>query len=120
MQEVKAYPIGTKVWYFSPSWQGDLEVKESIVIGMFLHKSRGELYYNLVKESVEAYAVRDTKEAAEEQMKKFEEIRTKLYAANEEHQKRMDELWGEDVYSDYSIDNLTEGDQDESPVEAHE
>lgn len=120
MQEVKAYPIGSKVYYFVPTWQGDLEIKESIVIGMFLHKTRGDLYYQLVNEAVEAYAVRLTKKGAEEQMEKYKEIREKLYAANDEHQKRMDELWGEDVYSDYSIDNLTKGETDESVSKVNE
>lgn len=108
MQIVETYPIGTKVFYFIPSFVGEPEIKESVVIGSFVHKTRGELHYNLIEEAVEAYAVRTTREEIEEQKRKFEEVRAKLLEANAEHKKRVDELlWCGQVYSDYSIDNLT-------------
>ena len=112
MKEVKVYPIGTKVFYFSPSWQGELEIKESVVIGCFMHKSKGELHYNLIKESVEAYAVRLTREECEHQLAKFLDLREKLYEANRQHNERLDELWGDDIHPEYSIDNLG-GEDDE-------
>lgn len=110
MKEVKTYPIGSEVWYFNPTIHGDLEVKKSIVIGAYLHKSKGELYYTLLNVAVEAYAVRLTKKGAEEQRDKFEEIRKELLKQEDEHQERMSALWGEDRYEEYGIDNLpTEG-----------
>lgn len=110
MKEVKAYPIGSEVWYFNPTLHGDLEVKKSIVIGTFMHKSRGELYYTLLKDAVEGYAVRLTQKGAEEQRDRFAEIRKELLEQEEKHQERMAALWGEDRYEEYGIDNLpTEG-----------
>ena len=110
MKEVKAYPIGSEVWYFNPTLHGDLEVKKSIVIGTFMHKSRGELYYTLLKDAVEGYAVRLTQKGAEEQRDRFAEIRKELLEQEEKHQERMTALWGEDRYEEYGIDNLpTEG-----------
>ena len=110
MKEVNAYPIGSEVWYFNPTLHGDLEIKKSIVIGTFMHKSRGELYYTLLSEAIEGYAVRLTKKGAEEQRDKFDEIRKELLAQEEKHQERMTELWGTDRYEEYGIDNLpTEG-----------
>ena len=111
MKEVNTYPIGTKVWYFNPTLHGELDVKESIVIGSYLHKSRGELYYTLLNDAVEGYAVRLTKKGAEEQRDKYEEIRKELLAQEEKHQERMKKLWEADRYEEYSIDQLpTEGD----------
>lgn len=108
LQKVMVYPIGTRVFYFVPTWNAEPEIKESVVLGAFVHKSRGELHYNLVNEAVEAYAVRDTREGIEEQHKKFMEVREKLLAAHEEHKAREKELWGYQIYPDYSVDNLTE------------
>jgi hypothetical protein len=110
MKTIETYPIGSEVYYFNPTIHGDLEIKKSIVIGCFLHKSKGELYYTLLNEAVEAYAVRLTEKGAEEQRDRFEAVRKELLAQEEIHQERMTELWGEDRHEEFGIDNLpTEG-----------
>lgn len=110
MKEIKTYPIGSEVYYFDPVIKGDLEIKKSIVIGAFVHKSKGELYYTLLDHAVEAYAVRLTQKAAEEQRDMFEEVRKQLLEEEEKHQERMKTLWGTDVHSEFGVDNLpTEG-----------
>ena len=110
MKQIETYPIGSEVYYFNPVIKGDLEIKKSVVIGAFVHKSKGELYYTLLNEAVEAFAVRLTKKGAEEQRDAFEEIRKQLLEEEEKHQERMKALWGEDAHSEFGIDNLpTEG-----------
>lgn len=106
MKTIETYPIGSEVWYFNPTVHGSLEIKKSIVIGCFLHKSKGELYYTLLNEAVEAYAVRLTQKGAEEQRDKFEEIRKELLEQEDRHQERMTELWGEDRHEEFGIDNI--------------
>ena len=107
MKEIKTYPIGSEVYYFDPTIKGDLEIKKSIVIGVFVHKSKGELYYTLLDHAVEAYAVRLTKKGAEEQRDLFEFVRKQLLEEEEKHQERMSTLWGGDVYPEFGVDNLT-------------
>ena len=59
MKQVNVYPIGTEVWYFDPILEGDCEIKQSIILGSFVHKSEGSLFYFLLDKQVEGYAVRD-------------------------------------------------------------
>lgn len=110
MKQIETYPIGSEVYYFDPTIQGELEIKKSIVIGAFVHKSKGELYYTLLDHAVEAYAVRLTKKGAEEQRDAFNEVRKELLEQEELHQVRMKALWGNDAFPEFGIDNLpTEG-----------
>lgn len=106
MKQIDVYPIGTEVWYFDPVLEGDCEIKSSIVLGAFVHKTEGSLFYFLLDKQVEGYAVSNTEDGATEQQHKFLEYRKQLLQANTENKVRFNELRKSTVFPEYSIENL--------------
>ncbi len=114
MKQIDVYPIGTEVWYFDPVLEGDCEIKSSIVLGSFVHKSEGSLFYFLLDKQVEGYAVSNTEDGAIEQRNKFLEYRERLLQASAENKVRFNELRKGTVFPEYSIENLSKtGEEDE-------
>lgn len=91
---VKTYDIGTRVWWFSPMLNESPEVKEGMVLGSFVHRGEGELFYHLTgtHDAQPAYAVCDSEDGIKERVADFEKYRKFLLEANEANHKRFDEL----------------------------
>lgn len=97
--------IGQPVFYFEPIRDCGTEIvpQESIVYGVFVHKSEGELYYFLEEKECPAYAVALTKEEIDEKIKAFCEYRSELAKASEENQKRFRSLRNAFIIPEYSL-----------------
>lgn len=97
--------IGQPVFYFEPVRDCGSEIvpKESIVYGVFVHKSEGELYYFLEEKECPAYAVALTKEEIDEKIKAFCDYRSELAKASEENQKRFRALRKGFILPEYSL-----------------
>lgn len=99
-------PFGSEVYYFDPVLQGEMPIIKSMVIGAFVHKGQGELYYDLLSKQVPAYCVFETLEGAKQQRVAFEEYRKILLKANEDTKKELDKLKSGKLFDEYSVDNL--------------
>ena len=66
-------PFGSEVYFFDPVLHGDMPIIKSMVIGAFVHKNEGELYYDVISKQVPAYCVFATLEGAKQQRAAFEE-----------------------------------------------
>lgn len=106
MKTIDTYPIGTEVWYFDPSLEGDCPIKKSVVLGSFLHKNEGQLFYYLLDKQMEAYAVWDSEQRAREMRDVFMLYREELLKANAENRERFDKVRAGTVFSEYNVDNL--------------
>ena len=97
--------IGQPVFYFEPVRDCGSEIvpQESIVYGVFVHKSEGELYYFLEEKECPAYAVALTKEEIDEKIKAFCDYRSELAKASEENQKRFRALREGFILPEYSL-----------------
>lgn len=97
--------IGQPVFYFEPVRDCGSEIvpQESIVYGVFVHKSEGELYYFLEEKECPAYAVALTKEEIDEKIKAFCEYRSELAKVSEENQKRFRALREGFILPEYSL-----------------
>jgi hypothetical protein len=97
--------IGQPVFYFEPVRDCGSKIipKESIVYGVFVHKSEGELYYFLEEKESPAYAVALTKEEIDEKIKAFCEYRDELARVSEENQKRFRALREGFILPEYSL-----------------
>ena len=97
--------IGQPVFYFEPVRDCGSEIvpQESIVYGVFVHKSEGELYYFLEEKECPAYAVALTKEEIDEKIKAFCDYRSELAKASEENQKRFRALRKGFILPEYSL-----------------
>lgn len=97
--------IGQPVFYFEPvrDCGSEIEPKESIVYGVFVHKNEGELYYFLEDKECPAYAVALTKDEIDEKIKAFCEYRSELAKASEENQKRFRALRKGYILPEYSL-----------------
>lgn len=119
MKIIETYPIGTEVYYFDPMIEGDCEIKKSVVLGSFVHKSEGELFYFLLGKQVEGYAVWDTEQKAKEMRDIFMLYREELLKANEENKKRFANVRNGKVFEEFDInhlpseDDLNKGDSDD-------
>lgn len=115
---VETYPIGTEVWYFDPELEGDCPIKKSMVLGSFLHKNEGELFYFLLDKQVQGYAVWDNELEAKQMRDVFILYRAELLKANEENSKRYKDLRCSSIYDEYNINRLAgiqpkiDGDED--------
>lgn len=108
MKTIDTYPIGTEVWYFDPSLQGECKIKKSVVLGSFINKQEGELFYFLLNGQIEGYAVWDSEQKAREMRDVFFLYRDELIKANEENKVRFNKVRDGSVFEDYAIDNLPE------------
>lgn len=106
MKIVNTYPIGTEVYYFDPMLEGDCEIKKNIVLGSFVHKSEGELFYFLLGKQVEGYAVYDNEQEAKEMRDIFMLYRKELLKANEENKKRFAKVRNGKVFEEFDINHL--------------
>ena len=97
--------IGQPVFYFEPvrDCVSEIVPQESIVYGVFVHKSEGELYYFLEEKECPAYAVALTKEEIDEKIKAFCEYRSELAKVSEENQKRFRALREGFILPEYSL-----------------
>jgi hypothetical protein len=117
MKTVDTYPIGTEVWYFDPSLQGECPIIKSIVMGSFMNKQEGELFYFLLGGQIEGYAVWDSEQKAREMRDVFFLYRDELIKANEENKVRFNKMRDGHVFEEYQIDNLPQEEKcDGEPV----
>lgn len=122
MKIVNTYPIGTEVYYFDPMIEGDCEIKKSIVLGSFVHKTEGELFYFLLGKQVEGYAVYDNEQEAKEMRDVFMLYRKELLKANEENKARFAKVRNGKVFEEFDInhlpseDDLNKGDNNDEPT----
>ena len=68
-------PFGSEVYFFDPVLHGDMPIIKTVVIGAFIHKNEGELYYDVISKQVPAYCVFETLAGAQQQRAAFEEYR---------------------------------------------
>lgn len=106
MKQIDVYPIGTEVWYFDPVLEGDCEIRKSIILGSFVHKSEGSLFYFLLDKQVDGYAVSDTEEGIQILRRAFLNYREKLIEANNENKKRYNIIREGTLFEEYKVDNL--------------
>lgn len=106
MQIIKTLPIGTEVYYFDPVLDGECEIKKSIILGSFVHKSEGSLFYFLLDKQVEGYAVSDTEDGIQILRRAFLNYREKLIEANNENKKRYNIIREGTLFEEYKVDNL--------------
>ena len=122
MKIVNTYPIGTEVYYFDPMLEGDCPIKKSVVLGSFLHKNEGELFYFLLGKQIEGYAVYDTEQEAKEMRDVFMLYRKELLKANEENKARFAKVREGKVFEEFDInhlpseDDLNKGDKNDEPT----
>ena len=106
---VKAYAIGTPVFYFDDKMQGELKIKESVIYGSFVHKTDGELFYFLESKESAAYLVSDSEEGIKEKLSKYEEYRTDLMEKTKNQIAKFAEFRKEFLHSDYKQEQTQEG-----------
>jgi hypothetical protein len=106
MRIPETIPAGSEVYYFDAVLQGDMPIIKSLVLGYFLHKQEGELYYCLLNKQVPAYTVASTLEGARQQRAAFEEYRKILLKANEDTKKELNKLKEGKMFAEYSVDVL--------------
>lgn len=99
-------PFGSEVYYFDAVLKGEMPIIKSMVIGAFIHKNEGELYYDLISKQVPAYCVSETLEGAKQQRAGFEEYRKILLKANEDTKKELNKLKVGKLFEEYTVDNL--------------
>lgn len=106
MKTVETYPIGTEVYYFDPMIEGNCEIKKSVVLGSFVHKTEGELFYFLLGKQVEGYAVWDTEQKAKEMRDVFMLYREELLKANAENRERFAKVREGKVFEEFDVNHL--------------
>ena len=116
MKTIQTLPIGTEVWYFDPVLNGDIEIIKSVVIGCFINKNEGELYYQMISMQAPAWCVSDIEEGIEILKRAFLNYREKLIAANNENKKRYNVIREGALFDEYKVENLPE----EEKVEENE
>jgi hypothetical protein len=116
MKTIKTLPIGTEVWYFDPVLNGDIEIIKSVVLGSYINKNEGELYYNMISNHAPAWCVSDTEEGIQILKRAFLNYREKLHEANAQNKQRYNTIREGTLFEEYEVDNLPE----EEKVEEHE
>lgn len=106
MKIVKTLPIGTEVYYFDPILNGEIELFKSVVIGCFMNKNEGELYYQMINKQSPAWCVSDTKEGIEILRRAFLNYREKLQMANAANKVRYNELREGCLFEEFDVNNL--------------
>lgn len=106
MKIIEAYPIGTEVWFFDPVLDGEMPIKKSVVLGSFVHKTEGELFYFLLGKQIEGFAVYDNEADAMQMRDVFYLYRDKLLEANKENKIRFDKVREGCIFDEYKVDNL--------------
>lgn len=101
-------PIGTEVWFFDPDLTSECPVQKSLVLGSFIHKTEGEVFYFLLEKQIPSYAVYETEDEARKMRDVFMLYREELLKANEENKKRFDELRKGNLFPTFTVDNLEE------------
>lgn len=105
---IHTMPIGTEVWFFDPNLTSECPVQKSMVLGSFVHKTEGEIFYFLLEKQIPSYAVYETEQRAKEMRDVFMLYREELLKANEENKKRFDELRKGTLFPTFTVDNLEE------------
>lgn len=113
MRIIETLPIGTEVWYFNPVLDGDIDIIKGIVMGCFINKNEGELYYQLINMQTPAWCVSDTKEGIEILRRAFLNYREKLIEANKENKKRYNVIREGALFDEYKVDNLPKEEKEE-------
>lgn len=108
MKTIKTLPIGTEVWFFDPVLNGDIDIIKGVVMGCFINKNEGELYYQMINMQAPAWCVSDTKEGIEILRRAFLNYREKLIAANNENKSRYNAIREGALFDEYKVDNLPE------------
>lgn len=116
MKIIKTFPIGTEVWFFDPVLDGDIEIIKSVVLGSYINKNEGELYYDMISNHAPAWCVSDTEEGVQILRRAFLNYREKLIQANMENKSRYNAIREGALFDEYKVDNLPE----EEKVEEHE
>lgn len=106
MKTITILPIGTEVYFFDPLLEGDLEIFKSIILGCYVNKNEGELYYQMISRPAPAWCVSDTLEGVEILKRAFLHYREKLQMANAENKVRYSELRNGTVFDEYKADVL--------------
>lgn len=99
-------PIGSEVYYFEDVLRGETPIIKSMVLGSYVHKNEGELYYYLLNKDVPAYCVSETLEGARQQRDAFLKYREILLKANEETKKEYKKLKVGKLFEEYTVDKL--------------
>lgn len=106
MRTPEMIPFGSEAYFFDPVLHGDMPIIKTVVIGAFVHKNEGELYYDVISKQVPAYCVFETLEGAKQQRAAFEEYRKILLKANENTKKELNKLKAGKLFEEYTVDNL--------------
>lgn len=106
MKTIETYPIGAEAYYFDPVLDGEIEVFKSVILGCYVNKNEGELYYQFVNNHAPAWSVSDTNEGIEILKRAFLNYREKLHEANKENKKRYNALREGTVFEEFDVNNL--------------
>lgn len=108
MKIVKTLPIGTEVWFFDPVLNGDIEIIKSVVLGSYINKNEGELYYDMISNHAPAWCVSDTEEGIQILKRAFLNYREKLHEANTQNKARYNVIRDGALFDEYKVENLPE------------
>ena len=106
MKTIETYPIGTEAYYFDPVLDGDLEIFKSIVLGCYVNKNEGELFYQFTNNHAPAWSVSDTKEGIEILKRAFLYYREKLHIANAANKVRYNDMRKGTVFEEFDVNHL--------------
>lgn len=108
MKTIKTMPIGTDVWYFDPVLDGDIKIIKSVVLGCYINKNEGELYYDMISNHAPAWCVSDTEEGIQILRRAFLNYREKLHEANMQNKARYNAIREGTLFDEYKVGNLPE------------
>ena len=106
MKTITNLPIGTEVYYFDPVLDGEIEIFKSIVLGCYVNKNEGELFYQLVNNHAPAWSVSDTLEGIQILKRAFLYYREKLQMANAANKVRYNEMREGTVFEEFDVNHL--------------
>lgn len=106
MKIINTMPIGTEVYYFDPVLDGEIEIFKSVILGCYINKNEGELYYQLLNNHAPAWSVSDTEEGIQILKRAFLYYREKLHMANAANKVRYNELRAGAVFNEFDVNNL--------------
>lgn len=106
MKTITNLPIGTEIYYFDPVLDGEIEIFKSIVLGCYVNKNEGELFYQLVNNHAPAWSVSDTLEGIQILKRAFLYYREKLQMANAANKVRYNEMREGTVFEEFDVNHL--------------
>lgn len=98
---ISPMPIGTNVFYHSTNVEGEITISKGVVLGAFINKVDGELFYFVDNVQIPAYCVFESEETMNESLKTFDEFRKDLHERNALQIKLFKEFKKDFLFDEY-------------------